>query len=69
MSDDKQDIEVPMSVLREAFIDYSDEASWRCFRDVLVMYYNSYTRKREEVNQAGIRLQEEQVKRIEYQTE
>lgn len=56
---DEQNINIPLSVVREGFTDYSDEESWREFRDLLIMRYNAYTRKRDEISQAGFRRQEE----------
>jgi hypothetical protein len=66
---DQQDINIPLSVVREAFIDYLDDQGWHQFRDLLAMRFNAYTRKRDEVNQAGLRRQEAEEQRKQYESE
>jgi hypothetical protein len=66
---DQQDINIPLSVVFDAFTDYSDQESWHQFRDLLIMRFNAYTRKRDEVNQAGLRRQEAEEQKRQYTSE
>jgi hypothetical protein len=65
--DEEQGISFPLQVVYDAFTDYSDNEDWREFRDLLIMRFNAYTRKRDEISQAGLRRQEEQEQKVVYQ--
>jgi hypothetical protein len=58
--DEQQDINIPMSVVREAITDYGDEKTWSEFRDLLIMRLNAYNRKRDEANRKMLDRQTEQ---------
>jgi hypothetical protein len=66
---DEQDISIPMSVVREAITDYGDEKTWGEFRDLLIMRFNAYIRKRDEADRRMLIRQEEQEQKSEYQSE
>jgi hypothetical protein len=57
---DEQDISFPLSVVREAITDYGDEKTWGEFRDLLIMRYNAYIRKRDETDRTILARQAEQ---------